>query len=187
MMIKQPALAPSPQPRPAPTVRALPPELAVQRGPFWMPIRGPNPTPIDTAEDRSAKSNGVNKSAKVVLNRINNHLGHPNRPTNASQDHLKAVAPGIRQSGRSCLNRRHGGPKIQGQQFGLVDEGGAKTRWHRSHCRASGSSAFPIGWQGNEPKLLAATTALRSVGLRLNFVKAPEDCRRAPFVARPPH
>jgi hypothetical protein len=28
-------------------VRALPPELAVQRGPFWMPIRGPNPTPID--------------------------------------------------------------------------------------------------------------------------------------------
>src|SRR5277367_2098447 len=48
MMIKQPALAPSPQPRPAPTVRALPAELAVQRGPFWMPIRGPNPTPIDT-------------------------------------------------------------------------------------------------------------------------------------------
>src|SRR5450432_467975 len=47
MMIKQPALAPSPQSRPAPTVRALPPELAVQRGPFWMPIRGPNPTPID--------------------------------------------------------------------------------------------------------------------------------------------
>src|SRR5712664_3266619 len=48
MMIKQPALAPSPQPRPAPTVRALPAELAAQRGPFWMPIRGPNPTPIDT-------------------------------------------------------------------------------------------------------------------------------------------
>src|SRR6267378_8616701 len=47
MMIKQPALAPSPQPRPAPTVRALPVELAAQRGPFWMPIRGPNPTPID--------------------------------------------------------------------------------------------------------------------------------------------
>src|SRR5450432_3884321 len=47
MMIKQPALAPSPQPRPAPTVQALPAELAVQRGPFWMPIRGPNPTPID--------------------------------------------------------------------------------------------------------------------------------------------
>ncbi len=34
MMIKQPALAPSPQPRPAPTVRALPAELAVQRSPF---------------------------------------------------------------------------------------------------------------------------------------------------------
>jgi hypothetical protein len=38
----------TPQPRPAPTVRALPVELAAQRGPFWMPIRGPNPTPIDT-------------------------------------------------------------------------------------------------------------------------------------------
>src|SRR5258705_9935643 len=47
-VIKQPALAPSPQPRPAPTVRALPAELAAQRGPFWMPIRGPNPTPIDS-------------------------------------------------------------------------------------------------------------------------------------------
>src|SRR5665648_450960 len=53
MMIKQPALAPSPQPRPAPTVRALPAELAAQRGPFWMPIRGPNPTPIDTQQTES--------------------------------------------------------------------------------------------------------------------------------------
>ena len=33
---------------PAPKARALPVELAAQRGPFWMPIRGPNPTPIDT-------------------------------------------------------------------------------------------------------------------------------------------
>src|ERR1700692_4226317 len=55
MMIKQPALAPSPQSRPAPTVRALPPELAVQRGPFWMPIRGPNPTPIDTVDDATGQ------------------------------------------------------------------------------------------------------------------------------------
>jgi ABC-type sulfate transport system permease component len=47
MIVAQTTLAPSPQSRPAPTVRALPPELAVQRGPFWMPIRGPNPTPID--------------------------------------------------------------------------------------------------------------------------------------------
>ena len=33
---------------PAPKARALPVELAAQRGPFWMPIRGPNPTPIDS-------------------------------------------------------------------------------------------------------------------------------------------
>src|SRR5436853_3154221 len=45
----KPALAPSLQPRPAPTARALPSELVAQRGPFWMPIRGPDPTPIDTA------------------------------------------------------------------------------------------------------------------------------------------
>src|SRR5258705_7186831 len=56
MMIKQPALAPSPQPRQAPTVRALPAELAAQRGPFWMPIRGPNPTPIDTLVSPRAHS-----------------------------------------------------------------------------------------------------------------------------------
>jgi hypothetical protein len=37
--IKQPALAPSPQPRPPPTTRALPAKHADQRGPFWMPIR----------------------------------------------------------------------------------------------------------------------------------------------------
>ena len=42
LTINQPALAPSPQPRPAPTARALPPELVTQRGPFWMPIGGPN-------------------------------------------------------------------------------------------------------------------------------------------------
>lgn len=47
-MFKQPALAPSPQPRPAPTTRALPAEHADQRGPFWRPIGGPSQTPIDT-------------------------------------------------------------------------------------------------------------------------------------------
>ena len=46
--IKQPALALSPQPRPAPTARALPLKLVDQRGPFWVPIRGPIPTPIDS-------------------------------------------------------------------------------------------------------------------------------------------
>jgi DNA replication protein DnaC/very-short-patch-repair endonuclease len=33
--------------RPAPTARALPPNPADQGGPFWTPIRGPVPTPID--------------------------------------------------------------------------------------------------------------------------------------------
>ena len=42
------ALAPSPQPRPAPTARALPPKHVDQRGPFWTPIRGPVPMPIDS-------------------------------------------------------------------------------------------------------------------------------------------
>jgi hypothetical protein len=48
MMIKQPALAPSPQSQPAPPARALPQKLAAQRGPFCTPIRGPFPMPIDT-------------------------------------------------------------------------------------------------------------------------------------------
>src|SRR4051812_37087821 len=43
----KPALAPSPQLRPAPTARALRAEPAAQRGPFGMPTRGPNPTAID--------------------------------------------------------------------------------------------------------------------------------------------
>src|ERR1700681_851490 len=51
----QRALAPSPQPRPAPTGRALPPELVVQEdqswtlivGQCWTPIVGQNWTPID--------------------------------------------------------------------------------------------------------------------------------------------
>src|SRR5580700_2833495 len=55
MITKQPALAPSPQPRPAPTARALPSELVAQRGPFWMPIRGPNLTPIDIRPYRTAR------------------------------------------------------------------------------------------------------------------------------------
>src|SRR5437868_548090 len=44
---RQPALAPSPQPRPAPTGRALIAQNVGRGGPFWMPIRGPDQTPID--------------------------------------------------------------------------------------------------------------------------------------------
>lgn len=47
---RQPALAPSPQPRPAPTGRTLIVRSAKRGGPFWMPIWGPDPTPIDTKE-----------------------------------------------------------------------------------------------------------------------------------------
>jgi hypothetical protein len=45
--ITQTALVSSPQPRPAPTRRALPPSHAVQRGQNWKPIRGPIWAPID--------------------------------------------------------------------------------------------------------------------------------------------
>src|SRR5271165_1886074 len=43
----QPALAPSPQPRPAPTGRALIAQNVGKGGPFRMPIRGPDWMPID--------------------------------------------------------------------------------------------------------------------------------------------
>src|SRR5713101_216144 len=45
---RQPALAPSPQPRPAPTARALIVRNVGKGGPFWMPIWGPDRTPIDS-------------------------------------------------------------------------------------------------------------------------------------------
>src|SRR5208282_4332391 len=44
----QPALAPSPQPRPAPTGRALIAQNVGKGGPFRMPIRGPDWMPIDS-------------------------------------------------------------------------------------------------------------------------------------------
>src|SRR5271170_6981686 len=47
---RQPALAPSPQSRPAPTGRTLIARNAKRGGPFWMPIRGPDPTPIDSVD-----------------------------------------------------------------------------------------------------------------------------------------
>src|SRR5437660_6890987 len=50
MITQQPALAPSPQPRPAPTGRALIVQNVGRRGPFWMPIWGPDRMPIDTAQ-----------------------------------------------------------------------------------------------------------------------------------------
>src|ERR1700730_989027 len=41
------ALAPPPQPRPAPTGQALIARNVGQGGPYWMPIGGPDRTPID--------------------------------------------------------------------------------------------------------------------------------------------
>ena len=48
-----PALAPSPQPRPAPTGRALIAQSVERWGPSWMPIRGPVWAPIDTLTNHS--------------------------------------------------------------------------------------------------------------------------------------
>jgi hypothetical protein len=44
----QPALAPSPQPGPPPTERALPPKPGAQKGPNWTPIRSANLNADDT-------------------------------------------------------------------------------------------------------------------------------------------
>src|SRR5277367_5535761 len=44
---RQPVLAPSPQPRPAPTARALPPKHAGKGGQNWTPIGGQIWKPID--------------------------------------------------------------------------------------------------------------------------------------------
>src|SRR5450755_1758265 len=63
----QPALAPSPQPRPAPTARALPAEPAAQRGPFWMPIRGPDPTPIDSMNARCLGGRIVSAQTSALI------------------------------------------------------------------------------------------------------------------------
>src|ERR1700752_280461 len=47
MTIMPPALVSSPQPRPAPTSRALPSNNAAQRGQNWTPMRGQICAPID--------------------------------------------------------------------------------------------------------------------------------------------
>jgi hypothetical protein len=44
---RQPALAPSPQPRAAPTGQALIARNVGRGGPYWMPIGGPDRTPLD--------------------------------------------------------------------------------------------------------------------------------------------
>ena len=64
---RQPALAPSPQPRPAPTARALPPELVAQRGPFWMPIRGPVPMPIDNSRVRTRARHSREAPGRMLI------------------------------------------------------------------------------------------------------------------------
>src|SRR5438093_9733919 len=65
--IQQPALAPSPQPRPAPTGRALPPNLAAQGGQNWTPIRGQIWAPIDTPgpEGHRARSQRASRSPGI--------------------------------------------------------------------------------------------------------------------------
>jgi hypothetical protein len=55
---RQPALAPSPQPRPAPTGRTLIVRNAKRGGPSWMPIWGPDRTPIDNCGHCEARQEG---------------------------------------------------------------------------------------------------------------------------------
>src|ERR1700688_1613623 len=55
---RQPALAPSPQPRPAPTGRALIAQNVRRGGPFWTPIRGPDRMPTDTAAPLARRQPG---------------------------------------------------------------------------------------------------------------------------------
>src|SRR5260221_13319876 len=100
MMIKQPALAPSPQPRPAPTVRAPPAELAAQRGPFWMPIRGPNPTPIDILGLRRAVKAPIKPFGPLPLckrSRIWRRIVEIRRPEAALLEGIRTFAiPSVR-------------------------------------------------------------------------------------------
>src|SRR3974390_3731181 len=64
---RKPALAPSPQPRPAPTVRALPPEPVAQRGQNWTPIGGQSWKPIDTWTLATEIGTGVLTHALMIF------------------------------------------------------------------------------------------------------------------------
>src|ERR1700691_6294579 len=87
----QPALAPSPQPRPAPTERALIAQNAEKGGPFWMPIRGPDRTLIDSMSDYA-------NTANIVL------VGDPGAGKSHLFEELAQAAKAKVQSARAFLN-----------------------------------------------------------------------------------
>src|ERR1700733_2184080 len=66
---RQPALAPSPQPRPAPTARALPPKLVAQGGQNWTPIEGQIWKPIDSVGFGGSRESSVAKISSTALSR----------------------------------------------------------------------------------------------------------------------
>src|SRR5262249_10331646 len=91
------------------TARALPPGLVAQGGPFWTPIRGPDPMPIDNGGLHAVRTREQRLCCGSTL--------PPDRPSLSAsivwrcmgwQTHLGSVDPfaGARRSGESIL-RRH--------------------------------------------------------------------------------
>src|SRR5437764_6062686 len=82
---RQPALAPSPQPRPAPTGRALIAQNVGKGGPFWMPIRGPDCMPIDINQSSTGKTDQATQmpprsEAAFVLPDSGHGMNAPRQP-----------------------------------------------------------------------------------------------------------
>ena len=74
----QPALAPSPQPRPAPTAQALIGQNVERGGPFWMPIWGPDPKPIDiVTETLELATEMMHADARFHADQARRHVGKP--------------------------------------------------------------------------------------------------------------
>src|SRR5262249_32828082 len=89
-----PALAPSLQPRPVPTARALPSGLAAQGDQNWTPIEGQNWTPIDTPLWQRRSSRAL--TAKWRLRRLlwrKNRLAKINAKRCAARAGVPAISP----------------------------------------------------------------------------------------------
>jgi hypothetical protein len=155
------------------TVQALPAELVVQRGPFWMPIRGPNPTPIDTNTllvNAAGASTGRSEAGRTGVAPIGVYPCSPGAPKRATPVPKESSgAPRGRCPMTAIIGSPHA-PNGPGGRCRLLDSGESLSALWIARYPDSGKERKRVHHEGR--KGLSACRRLNGLATACNLLSA---------------